>query len=114
MLKTNPSLAAIARPPTSRPSNIAAPSPRVPVVPASDPSKVVYAATPSPVVSSGPTPATPRSAGGSAPAIGSEEFSRKIAEAQRKVAEAKTKLANPYMACFDLLDSAMTLIVVLI
>ncbi|KAF9523290.1 pre-mRNA processing factor 3-domain-containing protein [Crepidotus variabilis] len=104
MLKNNPSLAGLAKPPPSRSSSsIAAPAPRVPVIPASDPNKVVYAATPSPVVSSGPTPATPASGGdgGSTPAVGSDEFNRKIAEARRRVADAKTKLAvkdNPYMS----------------
>ncbi len=95
MLKSNPALKAV-----KRPTNVAAPIPRVPVVPASDPSKVVYAATPSPSISSGPTPATAMTPASGTPAGAPDDFNRRIAEARRLVADAKTKLAvkdNPYM-----------------
>ncbi|KAH9477701.1 U4/U5/U6 small nuclear ribonucleoprotein prp3 [Psilocybe cubensis] len=76
---------------------LAAPVPKVPIVPASLPSKVVYAGTPSPSLSSGPTPAS--GSGAPTPAI-SDDLLRKVAEAKRRVADAQTKLAikdNPYM-----------------
>ena len=97
MLKNNPLPQSV-----KRATNVAAPIPRVPAFPVSDPSKVVYAITPSASVSSGPTP-TPAS-GSATPAVGgSEDIKRKIAEAQRRVAvaEANTKLTknNPYMVC---------------
>lgn len=87
--------------PSSRgPIGVAAPIPKVPILPASLPSKVVYAATPSPSVSSGPTPATPASGPGT-PAVGvTDDLVRRVAEAKRRVADAQSKLAikdNPYM-----------------
>lgn len=85
----------------SRPSvGLAAPVPKVPIVPASLPSKVVYNATPSPSISSGPTPASGSGAG--TPAI-SDDLFRKVAEAKRRVADAQSKLAikdNPYMVSY--------------
>jgi hypothetical protein len=81
---------------------IAAPIPKLPV---SLPSKVVaYTATPSPSVSSGPTPATPASGPGTPAALGiTDDLVRRVAEAKRRVADAQSKLAikdNPYMVCF--------------
>ncbi|PPQ70989.1 hypothetical protein CVT24_009944 [Panaeolus cyanescens] len=96
-LKNNPALAGAS---TSRPApSLAAPVPKVPIVPTSVPSKVVYAATPSPTSSSAHTPAgaTP---GSGTPAL-SDDLLRRVAEAKRRVADAQSKLAvkdNPYMA----------------
>ena len=105
MLKKNPALQAAT---AMRPGpSVAAPVPRVPVVPASLPSKVVYAGTPSPSVSSGPTPATPATpaSGPGTPAAGiSDDLVRRVAEAKRRVADAQSKLAvkdNPYMVWFS-------------
>ncbi|KAF8799743.1 small nuclear ribonucleoprotein hPrp3 [Phlegmacium glaucopus] len=79
---------------------VAAPVPKVPILPASLSSKVVYTATPSPSVSSGPTPATSTSGPGT-PAGGiTDDLERRVAEAKRRVADAQSKLAikdNPYM-----------------
>ncbi|KAF8970195.1 PRP3-domain-containing protein [Flammula alnicola] len=98
MMRKNPALASVT---TARPHvGLAAPVPKVPIVPASMPSKVVYAATPSPVVSSGPTPATPASGSGTPSAGISDDLVRRVAEAKRRVADAQSKLAikdNPYM-----------------
>lgn len=89
---------------TSRgPIGVAAPVPKVPILPASLPSKVVYAATPSPSISSGPTPATPASGPGTPAAGVSDDLIRRVAEAKRRVADAQSKLAikdNPYMVRF--------------
>ena len=77
----------------------------VPKVPASLPSKVVYAATPSPSISSGPTPATPVSGPGTPAGGVSDDLLRRVAEAKRRVADAQSKLAikdNPYMVHFFL------------
>jgi U4/U6 small nuclear ribonucleoprotein PRP3 len=88
-----------------RATNVAAPVPRVPVLPASEPSKVVYAVPPSPSVSGRPTPITPPTpaSGSGTPAVGgSDDMNHRIVEARKRVAEAKTKLAvkdNPYMVC---------------
>lgn len=82
------------------PIGVAAPVPKVPILPASLPSKVVYAATPSPSVSSGPTPATPVSGPGTPAAGMTDDLVRRVAEAKRRVADAQSKLAikdNPYM-----------------
>ena len=95
MLKSNPTLQT-----AKRTTSLAAPVPRAPMLPPSDPSKVVYAVTPSPTISAGPTPATPTASGSGTPAAGPEDIDRRIAEAQRRVATARTKLAvkdNPYM-----------------
>lgn len=85
------------------PIGVAAPIPKVPILPPSLPSKVVYAATPSPSISSGPTPATPASGPGT-PAGGiTDDLIRRVAEAKRRVADAQSKLAikdNPYMVRF--------------
>lgn len=102
MLKSNSALQSAQA--IKRPMSVAAPVPRIPVVPASDPSKIVYAVTPSPSISSGPTPATPITPTSGTPTAGtSDDFNRRIAEARRRVADAKTKLAvkdNPYMVGF--------------
>ncbi|KAF8157044.1 small nuclear ribonucleoprotein hPrp3 [Crassisporium funariophilum] len=85
---------------TKGPIGLAAPIPKVPILPASLPSKVVYAATPSPSISSGPTPATPASGAGTPAAGISDDLVRRVAEAKRRVADAQSKLAvkdNPYM-----------------
>ncbi|RXW23252.1 hypothetical protein EST38_g2602 [Candolleomyces aberdarensis] len=77
---------------------VAAPVPKVPMVPTTVPSKVVLNATPSPSISGAPTPAA---GSGSANSPASEELARRVAEAKRRVAEAQSKLAvkdNPYMA----------------
>ncbi|PPQ93764.1 hypothetical protein CVT25_008144 [Psilocybe cyanescens] len=99
MNKKAPAPAAASTSSTPRPSvGLAAPVPKVPIVPASLPSKVVYNATPSPSISSGPTPASGSGAG--TPAI-SDDLFRKVAEAKRRVADAQSKLAikdNPYMS----------------
>ena len=82
-------------------TGIAAPTPKVPILPASLPSKVVSNVTPSPTVSSGPTPATPASGSGTP-----DDLARRVAEAKRRVAEAQSKLAikdNPYMVCLLLI-----------
>lgn len=98
MLKNNPLPQAV-----KRTTKVAAPVPRVPVLPASDPSKVVYPVTPSASVSGDPTPikaSTPASGSGTPARGGSDAIKRNIAEARRLVADAKTKLAvkdNPYM-----------------
>lgn len=66
---------------------VAAPTPRVPIVPATSTSSVVTGAAPSPATGA----ATPVS----------EELARRVAEAKRRVADAQSKLAvkdNPYMA----------------
>jgi U4/U6 small nuclear ribonucleoprotein PRP3 len=81
---------------------VAAPVPKVPILPSSLPSKVVYTATPSPTVSSGPTPATPASGPGTPAAGITDDLVRRVAEAKRRVADAQSKLAikdNPYMVC---------------
>jgi len=84
---------------TSRPPiGLAAPIPRVPITAPSLTSKAVYSDSPSPSVSSGPTPATPASGSGT-PTV-SDDLIRKVAEARRRVADAQSKLAvkdNPYM-----------------
>lgn len=106
MMKKNPALASASSRPTIP---LAAPQPKVPILPASLPSKVVYAGTPSPSlgafggasVSSGPTPAG--SSGGATPVTGAalpDDLGRRVAEAKRRVADAQSKLAvkdNPYM-----------------
>lgn len=86
-----------------RPTTVAAPVPRVPVIPSADLSKVVHAVTPSPTVSGGPTPIThPTSASGSGTPVvgGTDDMNRRVVEAQRRVAEMQSKLSvkdNPYM-----------------
>jgi len=79
-----------------RNTNAAIPVPRAPT---SDPSSVVYAVSPSPSVSAGPTPAS----GSATPAVGgSDDMARRVVDAKRRVSEATTKLAvkdNPYMVC---------------
>jgi U4/U6 small nuclear ribonucleoprotein PRP3 len=96
-------LAAMKKPPVAAApaaratTGIAAPTPKVPILPASLPSKVVFNVAPSPTVSSGPTPATPASGSGTP-----DDLARRVAEAKRRVAEAQSKLAikdNPYMVC---------------
>ncbi|KAF8180386.1 small nuclear ribonucleoprotein hPrp3 [Pholiota molesta] len=97
MMKKNPALANAT---AGRPVGLAAPVPKVPIVPASVPSKVVYNASPSPSISSGPTPATPASGPGTPAAGISDDLVRRVAEAKRRVADAQSKLAikdNPYM-----------------
>lgn len=86
----------------TKPVTLAAPVPKVPIVPASTPSKVVYAASPSPSVSSGPTPATASGSGTPGLAGLPEDIHRRVAEAKRRVADAQRTLAvkdNPYMVC---------------
>ncbi|KAJ3514705.1 hypothetical protein NLJ89_g2227 [Agrocybe chaxingu] len=108
MMKKNPALASATaiRPPTG----VAAPVPKVPLVPASVPSKVVYAATPS------PTATTPASGSGTPATPGlSDDLMRRVAEAKRRVADAQSKLAvkdNPYMVrrASALLDKLLTLL----
>jgi len=104
MMKKNPALAGTATKPSI---GLAAPVPKVPLVPASLPSKVVYNSTPSPaVISSGPTPASSSTVSkAGTPAI-SDDLVRKVAEAKRRVADAQSKLAikdNPYMVCLFIL-----------
>ncbi|KAF8067886.1 pre-mRNA processing factor 3-domain-containing protein [Lyophyllum atratum] len=73
---------------------IRAPVPTKPAVPIQ-----IAGATPSPTVSSGPTPATGSPAPGT-PLIG-DVIARRVSEAKRRVAEAQSKLAvkdNPYMS----------------
>ncbi|CAA7268402.1 unnamed protein product [Cyclocybe aegerita] len=94
MMKKNPALASAT---AIRPNaGVAAPVPKVPLVPASVPSKVVYAATPS------PTATTPASGSGTPATPGlSDDLMRRVVEAKRRVADAQSKLAvkdNPYMA----------------
>lgn len=84
----------------AKPVTLAAPVPKVPIVPASVPSKVVYDASPSPTVSSGPTPATGSGSGTPNTAGLPEDIHRRVAEAKKRVAAAQGKLAvkdNPYM-----------------
>ncbi|TFK22157.1 PRP3-domain-containing protein [Coprinopsis marcescibilis] len=80
------------------PVNLVAPAPRVPVVPPSMPSRVVSSqATPSPSISSIPTPASGSTS--STPAF--DDIAKRVADAKRRVAAAQTQLAmkeNPYMA----------------
>ncbi|KAF9564547.1 PRP3-domain-containing protein [Agrocybe pediades] len=94
--RNNPALGAASAP--RPPVGLAAPVPRVPIAAPTLSSKTITS-TPSPVISSGPTPATQASGSGS-PAI-SDDLLRKVAEAKRRVADAQSKLAvkdNPYMA----------------
>jgi len=104
MMKKNPAFTSTA---SKTPISLAAPVPKVPLAPASLPSKVVYNSTPSPaVISSGPTPASSSSKAGT-PAI-SDDLVRKVAEAKRRVADAQSKLAikdNPYMVCLFILSA---------
>ena len=96
MMKTNPALANIGATSARPPVALAAPVPKVPIVPAVAASKVVFNASPSPTVSSGPTPAS----GSATPAALPEDLVRRVAEARRRVADAQIKLAvkdNPYM-----------------
>ncbi|KIM42390.1 hypothetical protein M413DRAFT_133082 [Hebeloma cylindrosporum] len=99
MMKKNPALAGTAN---KGPIGLAAPVPKVPLVPASLPSKVVYNSTPSPaVISSGPTPASSSSVSKAGTPALSDDLVRRVAEAKRRVADAQSKLAikdNPYMS----------------
>ncbi|KAF8908624.1 pre-mRNA processing factor 3-domain-containing protein [Gymnopilus junonius] len=103
MMKKNPAFAAASGASTvSNGPRLVAPQPKVPIIPANLPSKVVYAATPSPGVGTGASSGsigTPTSAAGTPGAA--EDLLRKVAEARKRVADAQTKLAvkdNPYMA----------------
>lgn len=103
MMKKNPALAGASSAPTVASNNngprLVAPQPKVPIIPATLSSQVVYAATPSPSagVSSG-SMGTPTSAAGTP--SGADDLLRRVAEARKRVANAQTKLAvkdNPYM-----------------
>ncbi|PPQ67755.1 hypothetical protein CVT26_007041, partial [Gymnopilus dilepis] len=110
MMKKNPALAGV-MPSASGGPKLVAPQPKVPIVPASLPSKVVYAATPSPgaglghsgagTPGVGVTVGTPTGPGGAGTPAISDDLLRKVAEAKKRVADAQVKLAvkdNPYMA----------------
>jgi U4/U6 small nuclear ribonucleoprotein PRP3 len=82
-------------PPPSLPAKVAAPIPKVPIIPATTPSNVVLSnASPSSSASATPGSGTPLSGSGAS------DLARRVAEAKRRVAEAQSKLAvkdNPYM-----------------